>query len=290
MVKTINQRGIFMKKICSICHDEKPIEEFVKNKNKPSGYSQPCLICNRKKQNALSPLRKEQRREWVQNNKEKTRGYNRKARLKNPEKELERHRLYNARQAGYNSHEEYQEALRIKAENKKAEKLELKRIEKQAKDQARAQARIDSKKRAIEAVNYSVDNSGCWNIESGAHLHKNGYWYIGKQGAHREFYRYYKGEIKPGAVIRHTCDNPRCVNPTHLVQGSNKDNTQDMIERDRVCRDGLNPKLLEAEIIEIFKSNESSYALADKYNVTDTHIRRIKRGDRCADIASKISI
>lgn len=36
-----------------------------------------------------------------------------------------------------------------------------------------------------------------------------------------------------GKVVRHTCDNPRCINPEHLVIGSSQDNIDDMMRRDR---------------------------------------------------------
>lgn len=36
-----------------------------------------------------------------------------------------------------------------------------------------------------------------------------------------------------GQLVRHTCDNPRCINPTHLILGTHKDNTDDMIARGR---------------------------------------------------------
>jgi hypothetical protein len=36
-----------------------------------------------------------------------------------------------------------------------------------------------------------------------------------------------------GKVVRHTCDNPKCINPEHLVLGINADNVKDMDERGR---------------------------------------------------------
>lgn len=37
----------------------------------------------------------------------------------------------------------------------------------------------------------------------------------------------------PNGVVRHICDNPLCVNPQHLAEGSLKNNTRDMMERGR---------------------------------------------------------
>lgn len=37
-----------------------------------------------------------------------------------------------------------------------------------------------------------------------------------------------------GLVARHTCDNPRCVNPDHLVEGTQKDNIGDAVQRGRL--------------------------------------------------------
>lgn len=49
----------------------------------------------------------------------------------------------------------------------------------------------------------------------------------------RHAYALANGELKEGDLVRHTCDNPRCFNPDHLVAGTQADNMQDMIKRGR---------------------------------------------------------
>ncbi len=52
--------------------------------------------------------------------------------------------------------------------------------------------------------------------------------------AHRVAYIIQKGEIPEKLLVRHTCDNRRCVNGKHLVVGTHKDNTADAKERGRL--------------------------------------------------------
>lgn len=55
-------------------------------------------------------------------------------------------------------------------------------------------------------------------------------------GAHRVAYVVHHGLTLAdivGQVVRHTCDNPPCCNPAHLVLGSHADNAADRQERQR---------------------------------------------------------
>ena len=51
--------------------------------------------------------------------------------------------------------------------------------------------------------------------------------------AHRFVYENTVGPIPDGLEIRHSCDNPPCVNPEHLLPGTPADNAHDKIERRR---------------------------------------------------------
>ena len=51
--------------------------------------------------------------------------------------------------------------------------------------------------------------------------------------AHRLSFEIANGSIPPGMVVRHTCDNPCCVNPRHLLVGTNYDNIVDKMVRNR---------------------------------------------------------
>lgn len=53
--------------------------------------------------------------------------------------------------------------------------------------------------------------------------------------AHRFSLSLHRGEmVPPGVFVLHSCDNPGCVNPGHLRQGTQKENMQDAKLRGRI--------------------------------------------------------
>lgn len=52
--------------------------------------------------------------------------------------------------------------------------------------------------------------------------------------AHRLAYVFAYGSISDGAIVRHRCDTPACVNPRHLELGTQADNMQDASKRGRL--------------------------------------------------------
>jgi hypothetical protein len=134
-----------------------------------------------------------------------------------------------------------------------------------------------------------VDTSGgaaaCWPWMHACN--GKGYGRLGQQLAHRIAYRCAIGPIPPGLKIRHTCDNPPCCNPAHLVAGTPADNSRDMVERGRSphMRGELSGKarLTTGQVREIIARRARGERLADlgkEYGVDPAHISRIVRGQR----------
>ena len=53
--------------------------------------------------------------------------------------------------------------------------------------------------------------------------------------AHRVSYFYATGTY-PTGVLRHSCDNPACVNPAHLTDGTQQENIDDMMLKGRYVK------------------------------------------------------
>lgn len=80
------------------------------------------------------------------------------------------------------------------------------------------------------------ESTGC--LEWQRNLNSRGYGKLKRNGrnayAHRLSLEDKLGRpLAPGMCARHTCDNPPCIEPDHLVEGTKRENVHDMIARGR---------------------------------------------------------
>lgn len=106
--------------------------------------------------------------------------------------------------------------------------------------------------------------------------------------AHRFSYEIHKGSTADG-VVRHRCDNPRCVNPAHLELGTQADNVRDSVERGRNARGEVNghAKLTEPQVREIkaaLATGAKHLDLAKRFTVTRSLITLIANRQRWAHV------
>lgn len=110
--------------------------------------------------------------------------------------------------------------------------------------------------------------------------------------AHRVSWLIHKGQIPNdgsahGTVVMHKCDNPRCVNPEHLMLGTQADNVRDMDDKGRHVvgewqkRKGIdhfNSAFKDQADIDLICATEGrTKELAERYGVTESAIKRIRR-------------
>lgn len=115
---------------------------------------------------------------------------------------------------------------------------------------------------------------------------KQGYgqvWFESKKvGAHRKAYvQYHNLTLKDieGKIVRHTCDNPPCINPEHLVLGTHADNMKDRNIRGRAAKGSKHgeSKLSNEDVLAIRQSVGITLCeLGEKYGVHHSTISRVK--------------
>ena len=78
-----------------------------------------------------------------------------------------------------------------------------------------------------------VHEDGCWEWQGARDRKGYGKWGVPVRLAHRAMYEWAHGPIPEGSVVMHSCDNPACVRPSHLMVGSVADNQADMASKGR---------------------------------------------------------
>ena len=122
----------------------------------------------------------------------------------------------------------------------------------------------------------------CWEWESSKD--RQGYGYFSEKGrtirSHKMAYVLCIGPIPIDTCVCHKCDNPSCVNPSHLFLGTKRDNTRDCRAKGRNAfgeRHGEH-KLTDIQVREIRASTESGSVLGRRYGITRQYASQLKRG------------
>ena len=108
--------------------------------------------------------------------------------------------------------------------------------------------------------------------------------------AHRAHYMAFHDVILPRKiVVMHTCDNPSCVEITHLRAGSHKDNCQDKLAKGRNAKKYSEHKRVrkftDDQIREIRNALGKLRVVAERYGTTPGYVSRLRNGSRKALVA-----
>lgn len=133
------------------------------------------------------------------------------------------------------------------------------------------------------------DLGPCW--EWTASLDANGYGQLssGKRPAiplkaHRISWEIYRGPIPDGMCVLHSCDNPKCANPSHLRLGTQTENMVDKVERgrhyhgERCHLSKISSRTAGLIFAEAHAGRKTHQSIADSFGVSRATVGDIKRG------------
>ena len=119
-----------------------------------------------------------------------------------------------------------------------------------------------------------VKTSECWLWTGAKNSTDYGHfrWIDGRTHySHRISYELTHGPILDGMNVLHHCDNPSCVNPSHLFLGTDRDNKMDSVNKKR-----HHTKLNDDIVRMIRASGEPQTILAARYSISTTVISRVR--------------
>ncbi|NJL70387.1 MAG: HNH endonuclease [Candidatus Competibacteraceae bacterium] len=94
--------------------------------------------------------------------------------------------------------------------------------------------------------------------------------------AHRAAYEKVYGSISAGLCVMHSCDNPSCCNPKHLLLGTHADNMLDKKRKGRANVGEISEHVRSA----IREEKGTHITVAIKYGVSMSSVHRIRKERR----------
>lgn len=144
-------------------------------------------------------------------------------------------------------------------------------------------------------IGYVIDKNGCHICVSHSRT-SDGYPVVNRADKKWMMNRYIwylnNGDIPKGLCVMHSCDNPNCINISHLSLGTHKENMDDRDAKGRMPNqsgfDNPNCSLTIEDVIQIKKylieNNMRQIDIAKKFNVHRTTISEIQRGVRWSEV------
>lgn len=99
-------------------------------------------------------------------------------------------------------------------------------------------------------------------------------------------------ELAKSAFACHRCDNPPCVNPAHLFEGSNDENMADMVAKQRQARGSMKSRFTEDDVLAMRQraaAGEQLSAIAADVRASPSLISMIVRGQRWKHVGGPIT-
>lgn len=133
----------------------------------------------------------------------------------------------------------------------------------------------------------------CWEWTAGAfrggygcfHIANKSRWRACSVKASRFAWAIENGRVPFGLLVRHTCDNPACVRPSHLIVGTQTDNMRDAVVRGRQSRGEGRPlaKMTDERVRALRERRAQGISfmqLAREFGISDWTVRGICGGRR----------
>lgn len=100
--------------------------------------------------------------------------------------------------------------------------------------------------------------------------------------AHRFSYELVNGLIGTGLVIRHRCNNPRCVIPANLITGDHSANMADRQEAGNYPRNERHPnaKFSDSDVAFVRTTRGAARDVGAKIGMSPSQVRNIRRGEQ----------
>lgn len=137
-----------------------------------------------------------------------------------------------------------------------------------------------------------VAANDCWNWT--AARSDKGYGRLWFQGgarrAHVLAFKTWRGPVPCGLSVLHECDKPACINPSHLRVGTNVDNINDKVAKNRTSHGEAHAqaKLTAADVLALRDSAENVAQAARRLGVTRKTVRDARNGVTWAHVGSRL--